>query len=255
MYDAIEEAKDAGKLFIAAAGNYPKRPWYNNDEIPNYPANYDLDNIIAVLSTDHNDNRSSFSHFGAISVDIGAPGGSGTGSVEDIYSTKRGNAYQYMAGTSMAAPHVAGAAALVWGHRPNLSWDEVKSVLMYGADRIGSVSGLAVSDGRLNVYKALISQPGDPPTAPSMLTAIARFTTVRLRWNDNSDNEQGFKIFRKSDLHPYWQMIDRVGPNIRSYQDTGLPCNKTFWYKVCAYNGYGNSSFSNVAEAETICLY
>jgi subtilisin family serine protease len=134
MYDAIEEAKDAGKLFIAAAGNYPKRPWYNNDEIPNYPANYDLDNIIAVLSTDHNDNRSSFSHFGAISVDIGAPGGSGTGSVEDIYSTKRGNAYQYMAGTSMAAPHVAGAAALVWGHRPNLSWDEVKSVLMYGAE-------------------------------------------------------------------------------------------------------------------------
>lgn len=105
LYEAIQRARAKGVLFVAAAGNYQEPiTWYDNDQHAVYPASYDLDNILAVLSTDHNDALSGFSHYGKTSVDMGAPGGTGDGSVKDIYSTMRFNGYQYMAGTSRAGP-------------------------------------------------------------------------------------------------------------------------------------------------------
>ena len=118
LYNTILNAQHAGHLFIAAAGNYAQ----NNDVSPFYPASYDLDNIISVAASDHNDNLASFgwvgSHYGGTSVDIAAPG-------KDIYSTTIGDTYDYKSGTSMAAPHVAGAAALLWSYCPNLSFMDV----------------------------------------------------------------------------------------------------------------------------------
>ncbi len=91
-----------GPLFVAAAGNSAN----DNDVNPVYPASINLDNIISVAATDHNDQLSGFSNYGDTSVDLGAPGSS-------IYSTMPNNSYGYMSGTSMAAPHVSGAAALM----------------------------------------------------------------------------------------------------------------------------------------------
>jgi len=103
-YNAINRAKNKGKLFIAAAGNYQgNTQWYDNDKKAVYPSCYDLDNIVSVLSTDHNDILSSFSHYGKTTVDIGAPGGTNDGSNKDIYSTVLGNNYAFYAGTSMAS--------------------------------------------------------------------------------------------------------------------------------------------------------
>src|SRR5262245_97487 len=151
--DSIQAAGAAGDLVVAAAGNgnFFGQP-INNDNTPFYPASYhpSPDNVIAVAATDRTDHFASFSNYGATSVDIAAPGVS-------IYSTTPNNSYGFKDGTSMATPHVTGAAALVWSAFPNLTAQEVKQRLLDNTDPIGNLnpSRPTVTNGRLNVFKAL----------------------------------------------------------------------------------------------------
>ena len=109
LFDAINAAKAVGHVFVAAAGNNGS----NNDSSPFYPASYNLDNLISVAATDNRDNRASFSNYGAVSVDLGAPG-------VNVASTYTASGYAYLSGTSMATPHVTGVVALVEALNP--SW-------------------------------------------------------------------------------------------------------------------------------------
>ena len=102
LLDEINKANTNNMLFVAAAGNASA----NNDVTPNYPSNYAAPNVMAVAATDNRDARASFSNYGRTTVHLGAPG-------VDVLSTTRNNTYKYFSGTSMATPHVAGAAALV----------------------------------------------------------------------------------------------------------------------------------------------
>jgi subtilisin family serine protease len=142
--NAISSAGEAGILFIAAAGN----DGTNNDLSPIYPASHALNNIIAVAATDQRDVLAPFSNFGQVSVDVAAPG-------VNIYSTKPGAAYQYMSGTSMAAPHVAGIAALLWSLEPRLSVTQVKDSILQSVDVIGLLDDKVTSGGRINALNAL----------------------------------------------------------------------------------------------------
>lgn len=136
-------------LFVAAAGNGGNDGvGDNNDARPSYPASYDLGNIVAVAATDHNDGRARFSNFGRRSVDLGAPGGS-------ILSTVPGNAFAVYSGTSMATPHVAGAAALLLAQDPTYTINELKDRLLRGVDPVDSLSGRTVTNGRLNARGSL----------------------------------------------------------------------------------------------------
>ncbi|MEB3342748.1 S8 family serine peptidase [Okeania sp.] len=154
LHDMIAAAGAADSLFVAAAGNDYGR---NNDTNPQYPASYDLDNIIAVASTDHNDNLSSFSNIGAKSVDLGAPG-------SNIYSSIPGGGYASYSGTSMATPHVAGVAALVWSENPELSSQEVKEIILESGDPISALDGKTLTGRRLNAFNAIseVGEPGEP---------------------------------------------------------------------------------------------
>jgi hypothetical protein len=144
LLSAIEYANDNNVLFVAAAGN----SGWNNDITDSYPANYEVDNVISVAATDHNDELASFSQYGLETVDLGAPG-------VNILSTVLGGQYDQFSGTSMATPHVAGAAALLMTYNRTLSIDDVKQILMDSADSISSLEGLTVSGGRLNLLEAL----------------------------------------------------------------------------------------------------
>jgi subtilisin family serine protease len=152
MKEAIQYAESKGVLFVAAAGNGHSGIGYNNDTDakPGVPASYDNDNIVSVAALDKNNKLGSFSNWGAKTVDIGAPG-------VGIYSTLPSNKYGNLDGTSMACPHVAGAAALYWSKNPNMTWKDVKNALLSSAAPIPALSGKSVSGGKLNV-KALLTK-------------------------------------------------------------------------------------------------
>lgn len=140
MYDAIRAFGNQGGIFVAAAGNEAT----NNDVTPSYPANYDLPNVISVAASDSRDRLASFSNYGT-SVDIAAPGVS-------IYSTLPSNRYGSYNGTSMAAPHVAGAAALIKAARPDWTSNQIISALYSSADPVLTSS---TRYGRLNLNQAI----------------------------------------------------------------------------------------------------
>jgi hypothetical protein len=145
LENAIRYAYDHNVLFVAAAGNDDN----NNDVIPTYPASYDVPNVLAVASTDHNDAKASSSSYGLTNVDLGAPG-------VNILSTVPGDGYDHFSGTSMATPHVSGAAALLKGYNPSLSALELKSIIMDSVDPVASMNGITVTGGRLNINNALM---------------------------------------------------------------------------------------------------
>ncbi|CAD5979954.1 Thermitase [Planktothrix rubescens NIVA-CYA 18] len=168
LYDAINTAGQQGALFIASAGNESN----NNDANPAYPASYDLANIISVASTTRTDGLSSFSNYGATTVDLGAPGSS-------IYSTLPNSSYGTLSGTSMASPQVTGAAALLWSQNPTWTAQQVKNKLMQTTDPISALSGKTVTGGRLNINNALASSDTTPP-ATSSFTPVDNATGIAV---------------------------------------------------------------------------
>lgn len=154
--DEINRAGASDILFVAAAGNSAS----NGDVTRFYPAAYNAANEIAVAATDGADSLASFSNYGASTVQLGAPGVS-------ILSTVRGGGYAYFSGTSMAAPHVSGAALLTLAACPSLNTGAVRSAILNGVDRVSALAGRTVTGGRLNVANAIqscvaVTQP--PPS-------------------------------------------------------------------------------------------
>lgn len=163
LLDAINYANNAGALFVAAAGN----DGTDNDQSANYPSNYDAPNVLAVAAIDHKGDLAIWgsgggggcgcgggviaapgSNYGATTVDLAAPG-------KDILSTTPNNTYQKLQGTSMATPHVAGVAGLVFSQFPGWTHIQVKERLLNTVDVSPSLQGKLVTGGRVNAQRAL----------------------------------------------------------------------------------------------------
>ncbi|MDD1724652.1 MAG: S8 family serine peptidase [Methanospirillum sp.] len=157
---ALKDAIDSSPaVFICAAGNSGA----DSDVKPQYPAAFTSGNIISVAATDYKDQLASFSNYGVNSVDIAAPG-------VNIYSTSRAGNYQYLSGTSMAVPHVTGAAALLKSKNPSITGSEIRNAILRNGDALPSLSGKVSTGSRLNTGRTFgqTVSPVAPGTKPTI---------------------------------------------------------------------------------------
>ncbi len=173
LYGSIRRAGERGTIVVAAAGN----EGFNADTKPDYPAAFDLPNIVSVAATDRTDRLLDFSNYGAKSVDLAAPGDDITSTVPVVTDP---SGYAAFSGTSMAAPFVSGAAALYLSKFPQASVDQIKAALLQSTDPLPTLAGKTVTGGRLNVARTLGARhrPRDPrrtrrPLRPSRSSAPA----------------------------------------------------------------------------------
>ncbi len=149
LESAIADSGDAGILFVAAAGNGNiLGNGVDNDRTSFYPASYESTNVLAVAASDASDNLAAFSNYGKTSVDLYAPG-------VGIRSTLPGGGYGNANGTSMATPHVAGTAALIWASLPQATVAEVKQAILSTVTPITGGASLVSTAGRLNALAAI----------------------------------------------------------------------------------------------------
>ena len=177
---AIQASANAGILFVAAAGNETN----NNDAIASYPSGYTSANVLAVASTTSSGTLSSFSNYGATTVDIGAPGSS-------IYSTYLSDSYAYLSGTSMAAPQVSGISVLAQARcGGTLTFQQVKDAILGSGVTYAGLSGKVATSAIANAYGAVTAAgalcpaatptpvPPSPTPIPSSPTPISATATA-----------------------------------------------------------------------------
>jgi subtilisin family serine protease len=212
LQSAILEADAQGALFFAAAGNQGR----NIDVNPFYPAGLDVPNILSITSIDDENDLSSFSNFGAIDVDLAAPGG-------DVYSTKPNNTYGYISGTSMATPYTAGAAALLWSQFPSLSHRQVRNLVFQGVEPRNYLAANTAMGGIVNVANSLaiaLDPSNQIPAANAGSDRSLELGTAVTLNGSASDGDGDFPLSFE------WELT--VPPGSRSRLDDFSSQNPTF---------------------------
>ncbi|HKT79286.1 MAG TPA: CARDB domain-containing protein [Vicinamibacterales bacterium] len=234
LLDAINDASDSDMLFVAAAGNNS----ISNDLLPEYPASYDAPNIISVAATNNADQLAWFSNYSRSLVHLAAPG-------DDILSTYPGNAYRFLSGTSMAAPHVSGGAALILS-RCALDTTALKDTLLSTAEPVASLAPYTITGARLDVASAVVACSA-PPQPPASLTALGGDSRVMLSWSGGI-GALSFDVKRgNAPGGPYAVIAANVKG--KSYIDTAVVNDTTYYYVVSSRNTLGESIDSNEASA------
>lgn len=209
---AIDYATGRQAVVVAAAGN-------TGNTAPQFPA--DCRSTLAVGGTQRDDVRVASSSFGAAWVDLAAPS-------EAIVSLDSRGGYAILSGTSAAAPHVAGVAALVWASCDFSRAQQVMDRVMATADRIAG-TGVAWRYGRVNAARAIC------PTAPADLRpGYISATSIHVRWTDRAIDEQYFEVERTTPAGE--AVVLTVGRNVSAITMSGLPSGQLYAVRVRACN-------------------
>ncbi|NDC38958.1 MAG: hypothetical protein EBZ48_13060, partial [Proteobacteria bacterium] len=167
LEQGIRELRNAGIIFVAAAGNSAE----NNDVMPSYPASYQLDNMVSVAATNDEDRLVGFSSYGGNTVHLTAPG-------DSILSTVPAGNYEEMSGTSMAAPFVAGALGLLLGYEPELTYKQAIERLLATGKPVAALEGVTTSGRILNIGNLI----QDVRPAPLLDPAICSYTVNAISY-------------------------------------------------------------------------
>ena len=249
LYSAINASKSIGHVFVAAAGN----DGTNNDSIPHYPSNYNLDNIVSVAATDNRGglaNESTWgSNYGATSVDLGAPG-------VNIASTWSAGGYVWSSGTSMATPHVTGVVVLLYDQNPGWSYSQVINRLYATVTPNSDLSGKCTTGGDLNAYAALNGGGGGgpdttPPGTPGGLGATAGDGSVSLDWSNVGDSDlAGYRVYRSTTSGGGYSDISGLISQ-SAYADNSVSNGTTYYYVVTAEDTSQNESGTSSEASAT----
>lgn len=254
LLDAINRGGNQGILFIAAAGNSSD----NNDAGNYYPSNYQCTNggtrgydcVLAVAATTSTGGIAGFSSYGLTTVDIGAPG-------VGIQSTLPVNTYGSYNGTSMATPHVSGAAALCKSANPSMTAAQVRTALVESVRSTESLAGKTLNAGRLDVtalLKKCAPTSSSMSGSPGTLTGAAQgLTAVRLNWTDSVSNETGYVIQRAPSSNGTcgsFSTVGNVGADNNWYHVSGLQAGVEFCFRVGATNAIA-TQWSNQISVST----
>lgn len=251
---AIDELGQLGVMFVAAAGNGDiLGNGVNNDSTPFYPAGYELDNVIAVAASNGEDRLASFSNYGKSSVDLAAPG-------VGIRSTLRGGGYGTANGTSMASPHVAATAALIWSALPESTVAEVRKAILSSVDPIASGTEILASTGRLNLDQAMHADVFAPAaellSKQDVTTSGGSATTFVVEFSHPSGMNLGpLQIGGQIQLTREWGPADNVSVSLVGFVPTATGAIAT--YEATAPGNswdpldYGDYAISTVANSIT----
>ena len=161
LSDAITNARNAGQIFVAAAGNGGT----NTDVNPAYPSSFNIDNIVSVAASDSSDHLAGFSNYGAQTVTLAAPG-------VGILSSVPGGGYESFDGTSMAAPMATGVLALVWAEHPTWNYRQVINQVKSTVDVLPAFQGVTMTGGRIDAAKAVGYTAPVVVVAPQVLGTV-----------------------------------------------------------------------------------
>jgi subtilisin family serine protease len=176
LKSAIQDAGNAGILFVCAAGNGDNYgSGIDMDATPNYPAAWsaEVSTMMAVAAVDSADSLTDYSNYGKNTVQVAAPG-------SYTLSTTPNGGYGFGLGTSMACPHVSGVAALLFAHEPSLSPAQARRRMVETADPLPSLIGRVSSNGRVNAYNALTNTGQHAPAQPVIGSVYANKKVVTV---------------------------------------------------------------------------
>jgi subtilisin family serine protease len=237
-------------LFVFAAGNDGS----NDDVTPTYPCADSAPNVVCVAATDASDQLASWSNYGVSTVDLAAPG-------DGIWSDWPNGGLTALSGTSMAAPHVAGAAALLFSANPLLTAAGARNALLQSVDHLSGLVGLVGSGGRLDVAAALAFIGATPgPAAPVATTASATSvtaTTATLRGTVDPTGTSADYHFDYGTTTAYGSSTATVTVTGASQAVTadlaGLTPGTTYHFRVVA-TGAGGTSVGKDLTFKTVTL-
>ncbi len=236
LLDSIVKAKDQGILFVAAAGNNGS----NNDKTQFYPANYQVDNVVSVGAVAPTGRLASFSNYGLTTVHVSAPG------VNILSHNTQGLAA--WSGTSMAAPHVAGIAALLYSHEP-LTYLQVKDRIMRTGLPIPTHSGRTITGRIASAHYALLNTPppenaDDPSKWPKDMQSVS----TEHPYPNATKREWTFKVPGATRVALHFSKFETEAQyDVVEFRDsTGK--------SLGTLSGEASNSFSPVAEGDTIVM-